>query len=189
MSRFKVRVYRITGWNAYSCSHEYLQRWKVCCMSLFLCTLLLFFSAVRKMTAPVTDKRQTDDNVHTLEKKLEKECQLRESLATMLSKAHDEITLLRGKLAIAESKEIQKNIKGSESSDNPAAQEIDARTITSISDNEKLLREEVTRLSAHVRRQKRLIDILQRQKILLEAASVVDLTLKDFDSGLEIQKL
>lgn len=55
--------------------------------------------------------------------------------------------------------------------------------------SEAALRNENARLRALVKRQNALIDVLRRQKLLLEVSEALNISMKDFDKGLELDKV
>lgn len=123
-------------------------------------------------------------------------CELHEEFI-MRSQAENESAILRGRVAELESK--LSLFSSSSASSKPTAKKsesaADAGAIgsppdaQSKADDNVQLQAENDRLRGYIKRQNALIDVLRRQKILLEAASALTITAKDFGKDLELEKL
>jgi hypothetical protein len=125
-----------------------------------------------------------------IQKRLQEETALRLNAEKDASLLREAITELEKKLASAltASPETGKHISGVEGSATqktraviPSEERTEGTELVS-------LKTENERLRNYIRRQNALIDILRRQKVLLEASTALSLTVKDFGKDLEIEK-
>lgn len=136
----------------------------------------------------VSDRGESD-RVKDLENRLHKEIVKRESAESSAAALSRQVDALESRVLELNSKltNLQKLVvapgKASDAEKHAASRSDDEAV------NEPAnLKAENEQLRNYVKRQNALIDVLKRQKVLLEAASAISIAAKDFEKDLELQR-